>query len=332
MEIVNVVLSGGVGSRLWPLSRKSRPKQYIPFFENQSLFQKTITRNITFSDKVIIVGNKENYQLSRTQLASRNIPILEEIIEASPRNTAAAIAFAAFSANPDDILFVTPSDHLIDENSSYIECAKRAIDLAKQDFLVTFGIKPSRVDTGFGYIEFEGENVLSFREKPDYDTAKSFLDTGNFLWNSGIFCFKSGIYLKELLNLCPEVYFSSQIAFNCSMEGKVPLEESLKIPSISVDYAVMEKSKKVKVVKSDFDWSDMGSFAAIYDYLKAKGHTIDDMGNMVIGLDIHSEFVGLRDTILIYTHDALLIVQKENSQNVKTVFEKLETEKPELVN
>jgi mannose-1-phosphate guanylyltransferase len=332
MKIINVILSGGVGSRLWPLSRKSRPKQYIPIFDKESLFQKTAARNKAFCDKTLIVGNKENYALSKSDMERLQITEYDEIIEACPRNTAAAIAFAALYCHPDDILFVTPSDHLIFNLKSYRKSVDRALILAKEGNLVTFGIKPSKVETGFGYIEFNGENVLSFREKPDYETAANFIESGNFLWNSGMFCFKASVFLEELKKYNLEVFQNSLLAFK-KMEGNFLGEkESMEIPSISVDYAVMEKTSKIKVINSDFGWSDMGSFEAIYDYLIENGHPIDEGGNMVVGTEIHSEFVGLKDTILVYTPDALLLLQKENAQQVKKVFEKLEMEKPELTN
>jgi mannose-1-phosphate guanylyltransferase len=331
MSTTNVILSGGVGSRLWPLSRKSMPKQYLPIFEGQTLFQKTVLRNKEFCEQVIVVGNCDNYQISRKDLESSGITEFTEIIEACPRNTAAAIAFAAFAVNPEDVLFVTPSDHLIDADSAYRESVNRAIQLAKDGFVVTFGLKPSKPETGFGYIEAEGEEVKSFREKPNQDTAETFLANGNFFWNSGMFCFKAGIYLEELLKFEPEVFWASKKAFDNSTSGKLDLDHSMQIPSISVDYAVMERTAKIKTVISHFNWSDMGSFESIYEYLEKEGHPMDEFGNMVIGTTIHTEFTGLNNTILIQTSDAILVLRKENAQDVKKVYERLEKEKPELV-
>ncbi|MFC5623256.1 mannose-1-phosphate guanylyltransferase [Algoriphagus winogradskyi] len=331
MKTVNVILSGGVGSRLWPLSRKSQPKQYLPIFEGDTLFQKTISRNSHFCDEVMVVGNCDNYELSRKDLASAGISTYVEIIEACPRNTAAAIAFAAFAAQPEDILFVTPSDHLIESGNNYQLAVDRAIQLAKDGFIVTFGLKPSRPETGFGYIEADGEEVKSFREKPNLETAEGFLKSGNFYWNSGMFCFQAGVYLEELKAFEPEVYTSSKKAFDGATEGKLDFELSMKIPSISVDYAVMENTKKIKVVPSEFAWSDMGSFESIYDHFKKQGHTVDSKGNMVIGTKLHTEFLGLKNTLLIQTADAILVLKKDNAQDVKKVFERLEKEKPDLV-
>jgi mannose-1-phosphate guanylyltransferase len=328
---INVILSGGVGSRLWPLSRKARPKQYLPIFGGQTLFQKTVLRNKPFCDEVIVVGNCDNYELSRTDLKNAEVERYSEIIEACPRNTAAAIAFSAFAADPNDILFVTPSDHLIQADELYESSVSRAIQLASQGFIVTFGLKPSKPETGYGYIESDGENVLSFREKPDFHTALRFLAQGNFHWNSGMFCFRAGAYLEELHKYESEVFKASKEAFDNSKSGKLDFDLSMKIPSISVDYAVMERTKKIKVVPSLFQWSDMGSFESIYEYLEQSGHPKDVSGNMVIGTSVHTEFTGLTNTILIQTPDAILVLRKENAQEVKKVYERLEKEHPHLV-
>ena len=329
--MINVILSGGVGSRLWPLSRKARPKQYLPIFESQTLFQKTVVRNQEFCSQLIVVGNCDNYLLSRKDLEKENITGYNEVVEACPRNTAAAIAFAAFTASPDDILFVTPSDHLILSDAHYAAAVYRAIQLAKEGFIVTFGLQPDKPETGYGYIESLGEEVLSFREKPDSQMAKAFLEKGNFLWNSGMFCFQAGVYLQELKEHASEVFEASYAAFSHAQEGRLDLELSLRIPSISVDYAVRERTQKIKVVRSQFQWSDMGSFESIYEYLENQGYAKDENGNMVIGTDIHTEFTGLENTLLIQTPDAILVLRKEHAQEVKKVYERLEKEGSELV-
>ncbi|MGY6743318.1 MAG: mannose-1-phosphate guanylyltransferase [Cecembia sp.] len=331
MKIINVILSGGVGSRLWPLSRKNRPKQYLPIFEGETLFQKTAKRNSSFCDQILIVGNKDNYLLSRRDLQTAGIQSYQEIIEAVPRNTAAAISIAALLCDPKDILFVTPSDQLIEADEAYSNAVERSIDLAKEGNIVTFGLKPTRPETGFGYIEAEGEEVKAFREKPDQTTAKRFMDQGNFFWNSGMFCFQAGVFLDELAKFEPNVYLKTFMAKREMTGNMMPEKLSLEIPSISVDYAVMERTEKIKVVPSHFQWSDMGSFESIYDYLIEKGHPVDDFGNMVIGTELHTEFSGLTNTILIETEDAILVLRKENSQEIKQVYERLVKEKPNLV-
>jgi mannose-1-phosphate guanylyltransferase len=320
-NIVNVVLSGGVGSRLWPLSRKSRPKQYIPLFDGRSLFELTVQRNRSVATHCIMVGSVQNVDLARGYLPTENTQL---IVEAVPRNTAAAIAFAAFASDPDDILIVSPSDHLIENQDKYEACLREGIRYAEQGYLVTFGIQPSRPETGYGYIEYQGNDVLSFREKPNLETAKEFLKKGNFLWNSGIFCFKAAIYLEELFRFEPKVFRAAKEVFEQSANGLLSEELSAKIPSKSIDYAVMERSERIKVIPSDFSWSDMGAFDSLYDYLKQKGHGVDAHGNMAIGTEKQVSFLGVEHTILVDTDDAILVVQKQSAQDVKHLYEELE--------
>lgn len=327
-NIVNVILSGGVGSRLWPLSRKSKPKQYIPLFEEKSLFELTVERNRNVAPHCIMVGSVQNVDLAMRFLPNENTQV---IVEAVPRNTAAAIAFAAFASGPDDILIVSPSDHLIEDQAKYEASLQNAIAYAQQEFLVTFGIQPTRPETGYGYIESEGNDVLSFREKPNLDTAKEFLKKGNFLWNSGIFCFKAAVYLEELFRFEPKVFRQAKEAFEHAQNGVLSEELSAKIPSKSIDYAVMERSERIKVIPSDFIWSDMGAFDSLYDYLRAKGHPTDPQGNMAIGSDKKVSFVGVNNTILVDSKDAILVVQKQSAQDVKQVYEELEHAGSELL-
>lgn len=328
-RIINVILSGGVGSRLWPLSRKSRPKQYLPIFNGKSLFKLTIERNQPVSDHVVLVGSVQNIDLAKEDLETVSHDIIEEAV---PRNTAAAIAFAALSSDPEDVLIVTPSDHLIEGEEQYLQAIKRGIEFAKEGSLVTFGINPIRPETGYGYIESDGNDVLSFREKPNVETAKDFLKSGNFLWNSGIFCFKASTYLRELERFDPKVYNASKAAFDVAEEGVLDEELSRKIPSKSVDYAIMERSDSIKVVPSFFHWSDMGSFDSLYNYLIAKGHPKDEHGNIVIGENNkHTVFLGLQNCVVVNTADTTLIMDKAYAQDVKQVYELLEKENSPLI-
>ncbi len=323
-SVTHVVLTGGIGSRLWPLSRKTLPKQYLELFDGESLFEKTVTRNLTISNKTIVVGNIENYKMSNAIMSKFEKPFTH-IVEAVPRNTAAAIAFAAFASKPEDILLITPSDHIIEGPEQYDIALKRAVELANQDYLVTFGIKPTKPETGYGYIEFENENVIAFHEKPDSKTAKAYLKNGNNFWNSGLFCFKSGKFLNELQSQEPEVYRTAKEVWDANKDGFLDYEMSLTIPSISIDYAVMERSQDIKVVPAHFEWSDLGSFESVYDYLVNKDHPIDANKNIVIGTSMHTTFIGVKNCILIYTTDALMVLQKENSQEVKQVYQQLES-------
>lgn len=322
--VTHVVLTGGVGSRLWPLSRKTLPKQYLDLFDGQSLFEKTVARNLDIANNTIVVGNIENYKMSNNIMSKFDRPFTH-IVEALPRNTAAAIAFAAFASEENDVLLITPSDHIIDGDDLYNDALQKAIALANQDYLVTFGIKPTKPETGYGYIEFEGENVIAFHEKPNLETATTYLENGNYFWNSGLFCFKAGKFLAELESQEPEVYWASKIAWEGNKDGFLDYELSLNIPSISIDYAVMERSTDIKVVPAHFEWSDLGSFESVYDYLVDKGHPIDSNRNIVIGTSMHTTFIGVKNCILIYTADALMVLQKENSQDVKQVYQQLES-------
>lgn len=330
MCIYNVILSGGVGSRLWPLSRKSHPKQYLTLFQEKSLFELTIQRNRSIADKLMVIGNVDNDHLSQEVLDKLDVEYLK-IVEAVPRNTAAAIAFAALAVNEDDILIITPSDHLIEDNEAYQEAMNKAITLAKNDYIVTFGVQPTRPETGYGYIEHKGDKVISFREKPNHITAQDFIEQGNFLWNSGMFCFKAKVLLKELKKFEKEIFETSKIAWEANNEGVLDEELSMNIPSNSIDYAVMERSKKIKVVPAKFIWNDLGSFESLYDYFVMNGHYVDRNGNMVIGTDIYTSFVGLQNCIFVNTPTANLILQKEYSQEVKNVYTHLEKRNSTLI-
>lgn len=330
MSIVHVLLTGGVGSRLWPLSRKQSPKQYLDLFGGKSLFEMTVQRNQCIADKVVIVGNKDNKHLSDRAMVNCGLPY-KSIVEATPRNTAAAIAFAAFAVDPDDILIVTPSDHMISGSEAYEEAMQTGIEKAREGFIVTFGIHPTRPETGYGYIEYDQDLVKSFREKPNLDTAEDFLERGNFLWNSGMFCFQASVFLAELAQYEPKVYEKAKVAWESAQDGVLDESDSLEIPSISVDYAVMERSKKIRVVPTTFEWSDLGSFEALYDYLVDNGYSKDDNGNIVIGTEVFTGFVGMKNTIFIHTKDAFLIVQKEKSQDVKKIYNMLDKHQSKLL-
>ncbi len=334
MSLIHVILSGGVGSRLWPLSRKSRPKQYIPLFEGKSLFQLCAIRNRDLCDRQLVVGNINNYKLSRKNMEALGYGDYHSIIEYWPRNTAAAIAFAALSCNSEDIMLVTPSDHVIDGVQAYNDAVQEAVSLAKGNNLVTFGIRPNRPETGYGYIEFENNDVKSFREKPDYETADAFVQSGRFLWNSGMFCFKAGVFLEELGLYQPALLAAAQEAWDNKSYDFLPDEQSRRIPSLSVDYAVMEHSERLKVVPAAFGWSDLGSFGALWDYKESRGkkQRLPGQGNnLVLGTTKHVEFIGVENMILVETEDAILVLPKEKSQDVKLVYERLEQEKPGLL-
>jgi len=350
--MTNVILCGGSGTRLWPISRTLMPKQFVKLFDGKSLFQLTVQRNRKVCDDQFIVSNGEQYFLAIDQLEefeSESGIVSSEfrfLLEPVGRNTAPAIALACMALEPDEIVLVTPSDHLIKNEEAYIEAVKRAENLAGEGSLVTFGIEPSYPETGFGYIEAKGEAVANFREKPDRETAKNYLEenakpatknASRFLWNSGMFCFKAGVFLEELQKYAPEIYKASQIAFDEAVRDKegpirIKHEAMAAIPEESIDYAVMEKSTKVKVVPCDIGWSDLGSFDALYEELpkEENGNTVNDnhvsfasKNNLVIGSDRTIATVGVEDLIVVDTPDAILICRKGESQNVKKIVNEL---------
>jgi len=331
MKKVNVILTGGVGSRLWPLSKKSRPKQYVPIFGDRTLFQLTAERNRPVTDKLVVVCNEGNVDLSRKNLDQVSIGADQWVIESEARNTAAAVAFGAMACDPDDLMLVTPADHIIRETESYKRSVNRAFELASTNALVTFGLKPTRPETGYGYIEHDDERVLSFKEKPDTDTAAHYMKEGRFLWNSGIFCFKAGVYLQELRTHRPDIAEAAEKAYRHQTDGRLPSKESKEIPSESIDFAVMEHSENIRVVPSDFEWSDLGSYESIFDYFSETGQDDVIQGTNLVFSNKHVEIIGLEDLVVVEKEDALLILPKNRSQSVKQVFTRLEKEKPELL-
>lgn len=335
-----LILCGGSGTRLWPLSRSLFPKQFYPLFENQSLYQQTLNRNYNHSDEFLIVINQEQYFMGLDQQESlfKNKKC-HYILESVGRNTAPAIALAALSCSPEEILLVVPSDHLILNQKEYEKTIQRAKTLAMNNKLITFGINPTYPETGYGYIESLNEKVLSFKEKPSLEIAKTYLQAGNYFWNSGMFCFKAGFFLSELEKFAPEVFKQSKIAFEKS--NPFPTKRILKdlmmnIPDISIDYAVMEKSHSVGMVKAEFDWSDLGSFDSLYAALPKdkNGNTlyqdhfnIESKNNLIMGQKKFIATIGIEDLAIIDTPDALLISKRGETQKVKDVVHHLKNDR-----
>lgn len=340
--MVNLILSGGSGTRLWPLSRKMMPKQFYPLLGDKSLFEQTIERNAGWCDEFWVVTNSDQAELARQQLGKRKARITLEPIG---RNTAPAIALVCHQLPANTLVLVSASDHLIKKTDSYRQAIERAAALATAGNLVTFGIQPHYPETGFGYIEAAGEEVVSFKEKPDLATATRYVTQGNYYWNSGMFCFQAGVFLAELAKYNPEVYMRSKAALeNIAADEStqyIALAAMQAIPDISIDYAVMEKSDKVKVVAADMGWSDLGSFDALYEELERdeNGNTagkniyfVDAANNLVIN---HSQqkviVLDQSDLVVVQTPTALLIAKKGQSQHVKQVVDLLKKENaPEL--
>lgn len=341
--MINIILCGGSGTRLWPISRTLMPKQFVKIFDNISLFQLTVKRNSKVCDSQFIVSNTEQYFLALDQLEELNKTNNRYLLEPIGRNTAPAIALACMTLDKDEIVLVTPSDHLIKDETEYAKILKRAKKLANEDNLVTFGITPTFPEIGFGYIEANGLNVKAFHEKPDLKTAIKYFEAGNYYWNSGIFCFKAGLFLDELKKYSPKIYEKSLKALNHSSKNeilRIKHEDMINIPEDSIDYAVMEKSNRVKVIPSNINWSDVGSFDALFKELpkdkngntvNKKHISIDSKNNLVYSGNKYIATIDIEDLIIIDTGDALLISKKGSSQKVKQVIEKLK-EKTQLHN
>lgn len=342
-ELTHVILCGGAGTRLWPLSNKKYPKQLLQLFNGESLLQLCAKRNAEFTNNILAISSEAHTNDVSNQL-NASLPLKEIKIIAEPvgRNTAAAIALAALSVNPAQILLVTPADQLIGTYDLYVQAIEKAVELAQKDNVVTFGLKPRYPETGFGYIQYNGNEVVRFAEKPVLEDAKLYVSSGEYLWNSGIFCFKASVILEELKNYAPEIFKASAIAFDDYQKNGV-LSKSLMedIPSNSIDYAVMEKSKRVKVVATDIEWSDVGSYESLADALVNKYNhqnnnslSINPLGensNIVIGDEKLVALVGVEDLIVVNTQNTILIMKKGNGQDIKKLHSWVVNNKPELL-
>ncbi len=319
----NLIICGGAGTRLWPISKPENPKQFLQIFGGKSLFQRTMERNLPFCEQFLVILGQKQLNIAKKQV--KTAEKVNFVLEPIGRNTAPAIALACFSVSADEILFVSPSDHLIEtKDGKYEQALKKAESLAKKGNLVTFGIEPTYAETGYGYIEADGEEVLSFREKPELKVAQSYLESGRYFWNSGMFCFQAGVYLQELSRYAPEIYEAAKVAYSNSRDGFVRLEDMQKIPKESIDYAVMERSQKVKVVPFAGGWNDLGCFDSLFGVVDSdQSVSVDSSNNLVLAKGKTVALVGVRDSIVVADGDDLLVCHKGESQKVKEVCEQL---------
>jgi mannose-1-phosphate guanylyltransferase/mannose-6-phosphate isomerase len=354
--LIPVILSGGCGTRLWPASRALEPKQFMRLRDSHSFLQKALLRAklINGVNHILTVTNRN--QALRTHAdfleISADCAQYTYIFEPSAHNTAPAIAAAALQiANipgnlqaSDTLMLVLPADHLIQDEGRFLQAVETAMSLAEQGKLVTFGIRPTRPDTGFGYIEYVGHEVTRFVEKPTLELAKQFVAAGNFCWNSGMFCFRVGTVLHELAVHAPDLLASVKASWVKAKinndQGYVQIDldkaEFSRTPSISIDYALMEQSAKVAVVECDIGWNDVGSWKAVADLQEA-----DAKGNRVVGMvALHNTkdcyvqsnnrlvaTLGVSDLVIVDTPDALLVAHQDQVQEVKHIVKQLSESK-----
>jgi len=333
--MTNIILCGGSGTRLWPLSRTLMPKQFVKLFDKKSLFQLTLKRNEEICNNTLIVSNREQYFLALEQVQEFSITSsIKYLLEPIGRNTAPAIALACMLLDKEELVFITPSDHLIKDKIAYQKVVEKAKILAQKNYLVTFGITPTSPETGFGYIEADNEDIKTFHEKPNIETAQRYIKKGNCYWNSGMFCFKAGIFLEELEKYSLDIYNTSKIALDSSKNNNIvhiSKELMQNIPEKSIDYAVMEKSNIVKVIPSSIDWSDLGSFESLEHEIQSSKNTIniDSKNNFTLS-NRQVSLIDVDDLIVIDTNDALLISHKGSSSKVKEIVNQLNIQNSEL--
>jgi mannose-1-phosphate guanylyltransferase/mannose-6-phosphate isomerase len=340
-----LILAGGSGTRLWPASREAYPKQFLKLKGGKSLLQQTLERllNIVSPQDILLLTNEQYEFLVLSDVNEVSKDLADNILlEPARRNTAPAIALGMkyclerLRTSPEEVLFVCPSDHIIKPVEKFVEYVKLAEKVARQGYIVTFGIKPLYPETGYGYIKITGEDlggyylVERFTEKPDLETAKRILSEGNYFWNSGMFVFTIETMIEELRLCAPEIY----------QLFDQPLDDMIanfpKMPDISIEYAVMEKSKRVVAIPMDIYWSDIGSWDSLYDALDKdeKSNVIfgnilakDIEGCLVIGNKRLIATVDLKDLIIVETDDAILIAKRGSAQKVKHVVEELKRER-----
>lgn len=353
--MIPVIMSGGSGTRLWPLSRQLYPKQLLPLMGASSMLQETVARldGLDFQSSIIIC-NEEHRFIVAEQLRESNLNNCDIILEPIGRNTAPAIAVAAFHAlnsDKDAILLVLAADHVIKDINAFHEAISKAESLATKDKLVTFGVVPDKAETGYGYIkrgqQINGEGYLvdSFVEKPDSETAGSYLLSGEYLWNSGMFMFKASRYLDELKKFHPSIYSSCEQSVNIIEKSfdylRLDKEIFSSCPSESIDYAVMEKTDAAVVVPLDAQWNDVGSWSALWDI-----NSKDTENNVLIGdvvlHDVSDSYIhassklvsaiGVDNLVIVETPDAIMVSSKDRVQDVKAIVKQLnKNDRPETV-
>ena len=347
--IVPVILSGGSGTRLWPLSRKLYPKQFINLVNETTLFQDTILRLPEDVAEPLIICNEEHRFLAAEQLREIGKKTKGIILEPEGKNTAPAIALAALqfiNKGEDPILLVLSADHLIENIEAFHQSITIASELAENNKLITFGVVPDKAETGYGYIEAninntdDYYNIKSFTEKPSQKNAKKYLDSGNYLWNSGMFMFKASVFLSELEKFELEIF--SACKKSCITENidsdfiRIDNDAFHQCPNESIDYAVMEHTKNGVVVPLDANWSDVGSWSSLWD-VKTKDNNDNVSEGDVVLENVKNTFtyssnrlvsvIGVSNLVIVDTQDALLVTDKQQIHNIKKIVKRLQNDK-----
>lgn len=356
--IIPIILAGGSGTRLWPLSRELYPKQLLSLVDGNTMLQNTVNRlsGVENMGEPIVICNEQHRFLVAEQLRAIGVKPSAIILEPIGRNTAPAVATAALSAleiHPDAVLLVLPADHHMEDVGAFHNAVHAGYRLASEQYLVTFGIVPQSPETGYGYIQ-RGEQVLApgsghpamkirkFVEKPDRATAQTYLDSGDYLWNSGMFMFRASSVLEEMDRFTPEITASCRRAYEKGLEDldffRLDLEAFTACPSDSVDYAVMERTEKGVIIPLDAGWNDLGSWDALWE-VQPKGENDNVMVGDVISHDVKRSYVhatsrlvaaiGLDRYIVIETADAVLISPWDRVQEVKALVQQLKSDKRE---
>ena len=349
-----VLLSGGVGSRLWPVSREAHPKQFLPLAGELSMLQETLQRTSGLEETApIVVCNEEHRFMVAEQLRQVDLKASALILEPQGRNTAPAVALAALhviASDPDALLLVLPADHLIQDVGAFVAAVGKAIPLAQKGRLVTFGVVPVSAETGYGYIkcgaalEADLFDLERFVEKPDAATAQAYLDSGSYLWNSGMFLLRAATYLEQLGEHAPEIFACCQRAMekaSADLDFVRPDAEVFdECPSDSIDYAVMEKTDAGAVVSLDCGWSDVGAWSALWDVAQRDTDGNVCEGDVIVdncsGSYFRSESrlvaaTGVENLVVVETADAILVADRSKVQDVKRIVNRLkEQQRPEV--
>lgn len=350
MEIYAVIMAGGVGSRFWPRSKEKKPKQLIRIIGDNTMIQDTVKRldGLVKKENIFVITNKIQKLRVIEQLPA--IPKENVIDEPFGKNTAACIGLASVlikQKNNEAVIITLPSDHLIQDEDGFRNCLSSAAKFAfDSKGLVTIGITPNRPETGYGYIQFDENNiekniykVLTFAEKPNVATARRFLESGDFLWNSGIFIWRTDVILEQVKKFLPDLYdglTKIEMAAGTNDFEKELVQVYGQLKSVSIDYGVMEKSDIVYLTKADFYWNDVGNWEAVYEISEKNEegnaivgdvYTTNTYGSYIFSPRKFSAVIGVENLIVINTNEALLICHRNNAQDVRQVVDYLKMNK-----